>query len=612
MTILLIVGLIAALAIGAPIFSVMIGFAMVGAMATGRGLTDLSAIEIFEMSTGNEAATLATIPLFIFAGYIMAEAKTSDRMVRVSQVWLGWMPGGLAVVTVFACAIFTTFTGASGVTIVALGGLLMPSLIKEKYPERFSLGLVTGTGSVGLLFPPALPLIVYAIVYGAVAQTIASAKPGEIELIDFSLERFILAGVVPGLVLCGILCIYAVYVAIKNNVPRTKFDITKVWKPTLVALPELLLPFAIIGGVVKGIELTNLAALATFYVLMLEMVAYRDVKIADIWKITKEAITLVGAIFIIIYAAKVLTNYVVTAEIPFKMVDWIKAHISSKWMFLLMLNLILIIVGMIMDIFSAIVVVVPLLIPAANAFGIDPYHLGVIFLLNLELGYMTPPVGLNLFIASFRFQKSIIEVIRATLPLLGCTALALVLVTYIPALTVVPAKKRKGNMEQLYIIVEQGANNVRKKLASAGWVAEIDLGGGKTIKSDACGKLTDETDKLICNTLFETVTKCKAAEPVDPECAKAAIKTYNDATGDGDDDDDDDDGPEPTGDDDDDDDAPKDDGADDDDDDSAAGTTGAGNDGGAAKKPAAKKPDTPKKKEVDPDEDFEVKDDGAE
>jgi hypothetical protein len=215
------------------------------------------------------------------------------------------------------------------------------------------------------------------------------------------------------------------------------------------------------------------------------------------------------------------------------MVDWIKSHISSKWMFLLMLNLILIVVGMIMDIFSAIVVVVPLLIPAATAFHIDPYHLGIIFLLNLELGYMTPPVGLNLFISSFRFQKSIIEVIRATLPLLGCTAVALVLVTYVPALVVLPPKARKGNMRQLYIMVERGAKKVRTELASQGWAKEIDLGKGKKITAEECTSKTDVADKMLCTTLFQSVTKCRKAEPVDPECEKKAVKSYNEVNGDG-------------------------------------------------------------------------------
>ncbi len=534
---LCIIALVVLLAIGAPIFSILIGFALIGGAATGRGFIDLSAANILSMATGETSAILSTIPLFIFAGYVMAEAKTADRLVHASQAWLGWIPGGLAIVTIFACAIFTTFTGASGVTIVALGGLLMPALVKEKYPERFSLGMVTGTGSVGLLFPPALPLIVYAIVYGAAAQTIAAAKAekGEaITLIKFELERFMFAGIVPGLVLVGILCSIAIYVAIKRKVPRHKFVVKNLWKPTVTALPEVLIPVLILVGVFKHVPLANLAALTALYVIVLEVFVFRDIKLNAGSNIVRESITLVGAIFIIIFAASVLTNWVIDADIPHKLVDWIGTHISTKWGFLLAMNLALILVGMVMDIFSAIVVVVPLLIPAADKYGIDPYHLGVIFLLNLELGYLTPPVGLNLFISSFRFQKSIVEVIRATLPFLAGTALALVLVTYIPSLTVVPPPKRTGTFGQLNQMVSK---QVSKQFS----VKVVQLPDGKIKKLADCKELDEDIDQQICNNLFIGVTTCRKTNPPGSECEQKVIKKYVANAGDGDDDDDDDD-----------------------------------------------------------------------
>ena len=250
LTLLIVLGAFVLLALGTPIFSVFLGVAAWGATITARGSfwQDFGGQmqDIAKLGTGEPAQILSTIPLFIFAGFLMAESKTADRLVSVARAWLGWLPGGLAVVTIFACALFTTFTGASGVTIVALGGLLMPSLLKEKYPERFSLGLVAGTGSVGLLFPPALPLFVYGTVYGLVAQTMSDTGHGEMKLIEFSTDRFILAGIVPGLVLLAILIGYAIFTAHRHKVPRHKFEIGKLWRPLLVALPELLLPFGII------------------------------------------------------------------------------------------------------------------------------------------------------------------------------------------------------------------------------------------------------------------------------------------------------------------------------------------------------------------------------
>jgi C4-dicarboxylate transporter, DctM subunit len=528
MSTLLIFGLIALLVFGAPIFAVMLGFSLLGATTTGRGISDFAITEIFAMGLDSDRARiLATIPLFIFCGYLMAEAKTADRMVRLAKAALGWLPGGLAIVTIFACAVFTTFSGASGVTIVALGGLVMPALIKELYPKRYALGLVAGTGSIGLMFPPALPLIVYATVYMVSAQSLAAGEGGaEMRLIDFSMDRFLFAGIVPGLVLIGILCVMAVAVAVVRKVPRQTFEIRELGRSALAGLPEMLLPVLIIGGLVRGFEIPELAALTAVYVLILEVVVFRDVPIRQIARIIRESMVLVGAIFMIILSASVLTNYFVTEQVPVRLMEWITDRIDSKWVFLIALNLVLILVGMFMDIFSAIVVVVPLIIPVADQFGINPYHLGVIFLINLEVGYLTPPVGLNLFITSFKFGRPITEVMHASLPFLGAMLLALILVTYIPALTVVPGPDRDGRIADL--VAEVKAAHER-----AGMVTEVELPDGSTLSLDDCASITDQMAVLECEAMFRKVSECRVdagGEPGNP-CELEAIGAYAAASG---------------------------------------------------------------------------------
>jgi len=524
MGVAILIGLIAVLFLGAPIFAVMLGFTALGDSALGRGFAEQFAGNLVKMlgdATGEKASVLSTVPLFIFMGYVMAESRTADRVVRAAQAGLGWLPGGLAIVTIFACALFTTFTGASGVTIVALGSLIMPSLLKERYSERFALGLVAGTGSVGLLFPPAVPLFVFGTVYGA-AETLTKASRGG-ELIAsgaFSTEKFLFAGIVPGLVLLAVLSVFAMVVAIRQGVPRHPFDARELVARTRHALPELVIPFFIILGLAKGMQIPEVASLAVVYVLFVEMVIYRDITPRDLWKITVESMALVGAIFIIILCASALTDYFVNADIPHKLVAWMKSQVSSKWAFLLILNLVLLVVGMMMEIFSAIVVVVPLITPLAIEYGIDPYHLGVVFLLNLELGYITPPVGLNLFITSFKFQRPIVDVTRATLPFLSCMLISLILVTYIPALTVVP-EERNGSLVAASL-------RVKEEVKRSGAVQEVALPDGTVKRLSECAALQDSLSKLDCEGLFTAVTKCRkeAGGATGSECETEVIRDY--------------------------------------------------------------------------------------
>lgn len=428
MTTLLVVLVVAFALLGAPLFAVMSAAALVGFRTTETPLIT-TAIEIFRLAA---QPTMITIPLFTFAGYLMAEAKTASRIVRVARAALGWMPGGLAVVTLAACAFFTTFTGASGITIIAIGGLLYPVLESDGYPERFSLGLITSSGSIGLLFPPSLPMILYGIVYGLTAQTPEAVMAG-----SFEIDKFFLAGIAPGLLLVGILSIYSVARGIRHKVPRSAFSLGELLAATWHAKWELPIPIFLLVMIFKGIiTVGEAAAVTALYVLIVECFIYRDLKFwRDVPRVAREAMTLVGAIYIIICAAMCLTSYFVEADVPGRLYAFLDAYIDTRASFLLVLNVFLLIVGCLMDIFSAILLVVPLIVVAATKFGVDPYHLGIIFLVNLEIGYLTPPFGLNLFIASFRFQKPMVTVVHAVLPFIGLMLIALVVVTYVPWLT---------------------------------------------------------------------------------------------------------------------------------------------------------------------------------
>ncbi len=491
---------------GVRLFAVMIFLCAIGAIASPRSFdAEFSGwmSGFLEMGTGEAANVFSTIPLFIYAGYLMAASKTADRLVRVSNAALGWMPGGLGIVTIMACAVYTTFTGASGVTIVALGSLLMPALIKQGYPERFSLGLVTGTGSVGLLFPPALPLFIFGTVLG-LQQELTAKWMNENPAWEWQTERFVWAGIVPGLVLVGLLSLVVIGMAVYRKVPRQGFDLRELGRSFVVALPELALPFLIIAALATGLGgIAQIAALTVVYLLLVEMVVYRDVKPIDLWHITRESMALIGAIFIIVFASKVVTNYLVTADVPTTLVEWTREHIGSKWAFLLALNVLLLVVGMMMDIFSAILIVLPLIAPIAQFYGVNPYHLGVIFLLNLEIGYLTPPVGLNLFISSFKFRKPVIEVVWSVLPFMGTMIVALLIVTYVPSLTYVPPPKARGTLDNLV----QVAGTAKRASVNP---AEIVLPNRIYKRQRDCLDLLDDNKREECIDLFSVVGECRA------------------------------------------------------------------------------------------------------
>lgn len=401
--------------LGAPIFAVMSALALVAFYFSGIELSAV-AVEIYRLAS---APTILTIPLFTFAGYVLAESKAPVRLLRLSQALLGWMPGGIAIVCLLVCAFFTAFTGASGVTIIALGGLLYPMLIQEGYDEKFSLGLITTCGSLGLLFPPSLPIILYGII----------AK--------VDIDQLFLAGLIPGIVLMIILGSFAIFKAPKTDRKKHVFQGQEVLSAIWDARFEIPLPIIVLGGIYGGIlTATEAAALSAFYALVVNCFFTKDLSLKrDMPKVIVESLTLVGAILLILCCALGLTNYLVDEEIPMKILASMQQLITSKYLFLFVLNIFLLIVGCLMDIFSAIIVVVPLILPIAEQFGVNPLHLAIVFLTNLEIGYITPPVGINLFISSFRFNRPVIELYRVSIPYLILMLIALIIITYIPWLT---------------------------------------------------------------------------------------------------------------------------------------------------------------------------------
>lgn len=409
--------ILAATVLGAPIYVALGGAGLVLFWADGTPIAAVAAETVRQIKSD----TVPTIPLFTFTGYILAESQASQRLVRAFRALFGWMPGGMAVMTALVCAFFTTFTGASGVTILALGGLLYPVLKQERYPESFNVGLLTASGSIGLLFPPSLPVILY----GVVAKV--------------PIDRMFVAGILPGLVLVGALSALGVKAGLRPEVPRYRFDGREALRSVWVAKWELALPLIVVGGIFSGIAtLVEAAALVAAYALIVEVLIHRDIPVSRLGEVGRECATLVGGVLIILGVALGFTNYLVDAEIPSIALEWVESGISNPLVFLIALNLFLLVVGCLMDIYSAIVVVVPLILPIGEHFGIDPIHLGVIFLANLELGFLTPPVGMNLFLSSYRFEKPLPEVYRYAVPFLLILLVAVLIITYVPVLTLGP------------------------------------------------------------------------------------------------------------------------------------------------------------------------------
>lgn len=408
-------GLAAAMAFGAPIFAVLGGAAVFLFMIDAVPIAAVP-VETYRLAV---SPTLPAIPLFTLTGFLLAEGRASDRLVGVFRAFVGWIPGGTAVAAAVVCAFFTVFTGGSGVTILALGGLLFQALQTEGYRDRFSLGLLTASGSLGLLLPPALPLILYGIVA------------------EVPIRELFLGGLLPGVLLVGLIAAWGVREGVVTKVERAPFDARAAFSALWTAKWELLLPGLLVGAILGGLATpVEASALAAVYALVLQCVVHRDLHpLRDLPRVLRQCTVLVGGVLIILCVAMGLTSYLVDAQVPAQLLEWVQGEITSPIVFLLLLNVFLLLVGCLMDIFSATVVVVPLIVPLGAAFGIDPVHLGILFIANLELGYLTPPVGLNLFLASYRFEKPLLEVYRAAVPMLVILAIGVLLVTYVPWLT---------------------------------------------------------------------------------------------------------------------------------------------------------------------------------
>ena len=404
--------------LGAPLFAIIAAGALIGFAGSDIDLMVVP-MEIFRVS---EIPVLIAIPLFTFAGYLLGESQAPQRLVRVTNVLLGWMPGGLAVVALFVCALFTAFTGASGVTIIAMGALLYPAIAAAGYRERFNLGLITTSGSLGLLFAPSLPLILY----GVIAEQ--------------SVDDLFVAGILPGLLMIFLLSLYCIREGgiVRSRLTKQPFDRREIVAALRESIWEIPLPIIVLGGVYSGFfAVSEAAAVTVVYVFIVEVLIYRDISLRRLPGVMRDSMILVGGILIILGVSLASTNYMIDEQVPMRLFEWVTAHISSKLSFLILLNLFLLMLGMMLDIFSALVIVVPLILPIAAGYGIDPIHLGMIFLANMQIGYCTPPVGMNLFIASYRFDKPIVLLYRAALPFLAILLLTVLIITYWPWLSLV-------------------------------------------------------------------------------------------------------------------------------------------------------------------------------
>jgi tripartite ATP-independent transporter DctM subunit len=407
--------------LGAPLFAVLLAAALVGFWLAEIPLV-VVAVELYRIA---DTPLLLALPLFAFAGYLLAEGRSSERLVALTQALIGWMPAGLELVAFVACALFTAFTGASGVTIVALGGLLYPALQQAGYGERFSLGLVTSAGSLGLLLVPSVPLILY----GIVAQQLEVGEP-------FSLRDLFLAGLMPAALMLVLLGGWSLWYVRGRGMPLTPFDAGRLRSALWAARWELPLPVFVLGGIYGGyFAVSEAAAVTALYVTVTQVLLYREVSWRRLPGVMVDAMVMVGGILLILAAALAFTNVLVDARVPQQLFDFASGWIESRLAFLLLLNVTLLVLGAFLDIFAALVIMVPLLLPVAVQYGIHPVHFGIIFLANMQIGYFTPPIGMNLFIASYRFGRPITELYRATIPFILVLLVALALITWFPWLS---------------------------------------------------------------------------------------------------------------------------------------------------------------------------------
>ena len=402
--------------IGTPLFSVIAASAMFGYASQE---IDLMAI-VIEIIGISDMPFLSAIPLFTLSGYLLSESNAPKRLVALTDVFLGWMPSGLAIVSILACALFTAFTGASGVTIIALGAILYPALKEDGYSDKFNLGLITTSGSLGLLFAPSLPLILYGVIA------------------EVSIDNLFKAGILPGLMMIILLSFYSFSVNAKNSKSGRSFNLKKALITLKECAWEIPLPFLVLGGIYSGFfAISEAAALTALYVFIVEVVILKEIKFIDLPPLMRESMIMVGGILIVLAVSLASTNYMIDSGLPQKIFGLVSEVVDDQITFIILLLLFLIILGAILDIFSAIVLVVPILLPIAEMYEINQIHLGIIFLSTMQLGYLTPPVGINLFIASYRFDRSIIDVYSSTIPFFLILLISVILIAFLPSLSIV-------------------------------------------------------------------------------------------------------------------------------------------------------------------------------
>ena len=401
--------------IGTPLFSVIAASAMFGYASQE---IDLMAI-VIEIIGISDMPFLSAIPLFTLSGYLLSESNAPKRLVALTDVFLGWMPSGLAIVSILACALFTAFTGASGVTIIALGAILYPALKEDGYSDKFNLGLITTSGSLGLLFAPSLPLILYGVIA------------------EVSIDNLFKAGILPGLMMIILLSFYSFSVNSKNSKSGKSFNLKKALITLKECAWEIPLPFLVLGGIYSGFfAISEAAALTALYVFIVEVVILKEIKFIDLPSLMRESMIMVGGILIVLAVSLASTNYMIDSGLPQKIFGLVSEVVDDQITFIILLLLFLIILGAILDIFSAIVLVVPILLPIAEMYEINQIHLGIIFLSTMQLGYLTPPVGINLFIASYRFDRSIIDVYSSTIPFFLILLISVILIAFLPSLSI--------------------------------------------------------------------------------------------------------------------------------------------------------------------------------
>lgn len=400
--------------VGTPLFVVIAVSGMVFLYSDGIPFSALI-IELYKLA---HTPMLVALPLFALAGYILAASRAPERLVRFSQAFLGWVPGGLGVVALIFAAVFTALTGAIGLTIVALGGLLYPALLSQRYPEKFSLGLVATSGTLGLLFPPSLPLILYGVLAGT------------------NVDQLFRGGILPGLLMLVLFSLFSVWKASRAGIVRPAFT----WKEAVGALREVIwelpLPLVVLGGIYTGfVAISEAAALTVIYILIVEVVIYRDIRLRELPAVMIKSAVLVGGILIILGVSFGLTNTLINEEIPTKLLEFLQARVESPLVFLFWLNVFLLVTGCLVEVLPAMVVLVPLIVPLGQAYDIHPVHLGIVLLTNLQIGASTPPVGINLFVSSIRFERPVLDLYKASIPFVLILLVALAIITYWPWLS---------------------------------------------------------------------------------------------------------------------------------------------------------------------------------